>query len=65
MFDPLEPLSTAESLDWCVQNRERLKEMGKESQRIERGFSPCNAAEAIMKACEIAISSSRRMLSLS
>jgi len=55
VFDPLDKDDTLSMLNYFSTNKDRLVEMGKESNEIEQKFTPKNAAQAIYKACEIAM----------
>jgi len=55
VFDPLNPEEIAKSLEFCTNNQNRLPQMGKESQNIVQEYNPQHAAEAILKACQVAL----------
>ena len=55
LFDPRDPDSTARALLAASDARGQLIAMGLASRLIVGDYTPCRAAEAILKACEIAI----------
>jgi glycosyltransferase involved in cell wall biosynthesis len=55
VFDPLDEQGTFEALRRCIANRDRLPAMGARSREIVAGHTPAHAAEAILKACRIAV----------
>lgn len=55
IFDPFEPEDVSNSLKFFSDHRDDLEDMGKVSQRIVAEFSPRHAAQAVLKACEIAL----------
>ncbi len=54
VFDPLEAEDTFAKLAQCLENMDRLKEMGQKSKAIARKFTPGLAADSIIGACKIA-----------
>lgn len=56
VFDPLDPRDFAEKLTLCMDSKDRLRRLGKCSRQIAESFTPDNAAESILAACEIAVS---------
>ncbi|GAJ06481.1 unnamed protein product, partial [marine sediment metagenome] len=56
VFDPLDSRDTVSCLNKCLSAKEKLPEMGKKSRKIVSNYSPKHAAEAILEACEIAMS---------
>ena len=55
VFDPLNLDNTVDCLRRCLLARERLPEMGRESNRIVSDYTARHAAKAILRASEIAI----------
>ena len=55
LFDPLDPNSTARALLAASIARRELEAMGLASRRIVADYTPRRAAEAILRACEIAL----------
>lgn len=55
VFDPLDPQATASCMEWFIANAGRLQEMGRNSAKLEKEFSPARAAEAYLSACDIAM----------
>jgi glycosyltransferase involved in cell wall biosynthesis len=60
VFDPKNPNEMAEILFFFARNLSRLPQMGSRSQEIEKDFAPTNAARAILKAINIAVSGKRK-----
>lgn len=60
VFDPLSEQSLSQALRNCLENRERLSAMGQQSKAIVAGHTPTHAAEAIFKACHLAIAPRNR-----
>ena len=54
VFDPLDSADVFRALEWCLANRERLPQMGRNSRIIVGDHSPQRAAEAILRACRLA-----------
>lgn len=59
VFDPLDCEDTFHALKRCAENRERLAAMGARSREIVADHTPAHAAEAILRACELAIAHRR------
>lgn len=55
VFDPLSAEDTCDCLRRCFSARERLPEMGRQSEKIVGHHTPKEAAEAVLRACEIAL----------
>jgi glycosyltransferase involved in cell wall biosynthesis len=55
IFDPFSPDEIAAKLKACTSYRDRLPQMGNASRKIVQEYSPHRAAEAILKACYIAL----------
>jgi glycosyltransferase involved in cell wall biosynthesis len=55
IFDPNNAVEISGLLKTCRDHMENLPMMGKASQSIVKQYSPKNAAEAVLKACHIAI----------
>jgi len=55
VFDPLDPQEIASTLRFFSDHQDTLKDMGKLSQDIVSEFTPRHAAQAVLKACEIAL----------
>lgn len=55
VFDPLDKVDTTNMLEYFYSKKDKLVEMGKESNTIEQKYTPKNAAKAIYEACEIAL----------
>lgn len=55
VFDPQSPKDFLEKLQYCVERRDQLKNMGEESKKIIAEHSPARAAHSILSACEIAL----------
>lgn len=55
IFDPLKETSIIETIEYFYNNKNILKEMGIESNNIERRYTPKNAAESIYNACKLSI----------
>ncbi len=55
VFDPLDEQDTFEVLKRCIENKDRLKQMGERSKGIVSAYSPETAAKAILDACQIAL----------
>ncbi len=60
VFDPLNLQDTVECLQACLTTREKLRQMGKESCRIVSDHTAKQAAEAVLRACGIALDRQRR-----
>jgi glycosyltransferase involved in cell wall biosynthesis len=60
VFDPLDEQDTFAALKRCVENRDRLAAMGARSREIVADHTPAHAAEAILRACELAIAHRRQ-----
>ncbi|HEC99031.1 MAG TPA: glycosyltransferase family 1 protein [Proteobacteria bacterium] len=58
VFDPLDEQDTFEALRKCIQNKDRLKQMGEKSREIVSHHTPQTAAKAIYEACWIALKKS-------
>ena len=54
VFDPLDVNQTVQILNTCMNDRERLPEMGQQSARIAGRHTASHAADAIVRACDIA-----------
>ena len=59
VFDPLDPVSGVNALLAASEAGNRLREMGQASKRIVADYTPRRAAEAVYKACEIAVNHRR------
>lgn len=55
IFDPLDENSIIETIEYFYKNKNILKEMGLESNRIELRYTPKSAAESIYNACKLSI----------
>lgn len=55
VYDPLSEQGTFQALKTCVENREKLRDMGKKSREIAALHTPAHAAESILDACKIAL----------
>jgi glycosyltransferase involved in cell wall biosynthesis len=54
-FDPYKPTEIFKSLEYCVQNKIRLKDMGEFSKSIVKQYSPEKAAASILRTCNLAL----------
>jgi len=59
VFDPLDPVSGVNALLAASEAGNRLREMGQASKRIVADYTPRRAAEAVFRACEIAVNHRR------
>ncbi len=55
VFDPLDPEDLAGCLSKCIDAGDALRQMGAESEAIVADFTPLHAAEALYRACEMAM----------
>jgi glycosyltransferase involved in cell wall biosynthesis len=55
VFDPFNPEEMVKFLKIANDSRGRLPQMGEESRKIVQEYSPQHAAEAILRACEVAL----------
>jgi len=55
VFDPLDSRDCADKLRLCMDSQDRLGKLGKCSREIVERFTPDNAAQSILTACEIAL----------
>ncbi|HUW34261.1 MAG TPA: glycosyltransferase family 4 protein [Planctomycetota bacterium] len=55
VFDPLDSADVFRALEWCLANRDRLPQMGRNSRVIVGDHSPQRAAEAILRACRLSL----------
>jgi len=55
VFDPLDPRDIQRVLQRALESRANLPAMGDRSRQIVRDYSPDHAADALFKACEIAV----------
>ena len=60
VFDPLDVEETVNTLRLCLTKRQSLQSMGEASRHIVENHTASQAADAIMEACSIAISSCER-----
>lgn len=60
-YDPLDESSALDALRRVRADRDRLPEMGRESEAIVRRHTPAHAAQAILDACQIALQRRRRL----
>jgi glycosyltransferase involved in cell wall biosynthesis len=60
VFDPLDKEDTFEALQKCLQNKPKLKQMGRRSMEIVSRYTPKHAANAILDACKIALTNKRK-----
>ncbi|NBB81151.1 MAG: glycosyltransferase [Verrucomicrobia bacterium] len=60
VFDPLDETDTFEALTRCVEYRDKLASMGARSREIVSEHTPQHAADAIFRACELAIAHRRK-----
>jgi glycosyltransferase involved in cell wall biosynthesis len=60
VFDPCKPEDVVNTLKFFTDRQGVLASMGKLSQSIVKQFTPQRAAEAVLKACELALSSTIR-----
>jgi len=54
-FNPAAPTELASLFNRCADHPELLPEMGQASKRIAANFTPQNAAQAVLRACQIAL----------
>ena len=55
VFDPFDAPATAELFHTVCRGRERLAEMGGRSRQIVQDHTPQHAAQAVLRACELAV----------
>lgn len=55
VFDPFDCKDVLQCLKVCIENRERLPQMGERSKVIVGDHTPVKAAESILRACKIAM----------